>query len=153
MFFFQNLTAELFLLESPDDSYFPKSGGSTFLKTVGSHFSEICRNKITAYILFGNTFSRTMHHTSSQKGLRSGWQSGAMVAAWKRLPSARKLFYFFKDAILRYSPEVTRDIVFCFNIIYFRLVWYDMPLHIPFTILLNSNPLIEDSLDLIYMDR
>ena len=50
MFFFQNLTAELFLLESPDDSYFPKSGGSTFLKTVGSHFSEICRNKITAYI-------------------------------------------------------------------------------------------------------
>ena len=23
------------------------------------------------------TFSRTMHHTSSQKGLRSGWQSGA----------------------------------------------------------------------------
>ena len=51
MFFFQNLTAELFLLESPDDSYFPKSGGSTFLKTVGSHFSEICGNKITAYIL------------------------------------------------------------------------------------------------------
>ena len=49
MFFFQNLTAELFLLESPDDSYFPKSGGSTFLKTVGSHFSEICGNKITAY--------------------------------------------------------------------------------------------------------
>ena len=49
MFFFQNLTAELFLFESPDDSYFPKSGGSTFLKTVGSHFSEICRNKITAY--------------------------------------------------------------------------------------------------------
>ena len=82
------------------------------------------------------TFSRTMHHTSSQKGLRSGWQSGAMVAAWKRLPSARKLFYFFKYAILRHSPEVTRDIVLCFNIIYFRLVWYDMPLHIPFTILL-----------------
>lgn len=51
MFFFQNLTAELFLLESPDDSYFPKSGGSTFLKTVGSHFSEICGNKITAYII------------------------------------------------------------------------------------------------------
>ena len=50
MFFFQNLTTELFLLESPDDSYFPKSGGSTFLKTVGSHFSEICGNKITAYI-------------------------------------------------------------------------------------------------------
>ena len=25
----------------------------------------------------GYTFSRTMHHTSSQKGLRSGWQSGA----------------------------------------------------------------------------
>lgn len=49
MFFFQNLTAELFLLESPDDSYFPKSGGSTFLKTVGSHFSEICGSKITAY--------------------------------------------------------------------------------------------------------
>ena len=49
MFFFQNLTAELFLFESPDDSYFPKSGGSTFLKTVGSHFSEICGNKITAY--------------------------------------------------------------------------------------------------------
>ena len=48
--FFQNLTAELFLYESPDDSYFPKSGGSTFLKTVGSHFSEICGNKITAYI-------------------------------------------------------------------------------------------------------
>ena len=53
MFFFQNLTAELFLLESPDDSYFPKSGGSTFLKTVGSHFSEICGNKITAYMYFG----------------------------------------------------------------------------------------------------
>ena len=52
MFFFQNLTAELFLYESPDDSYFPKSGGSTFLKTVGSHFSEICGNKITAYIGF-----------------------------------------------------------------------------------------------------
>ena len=49
MFFFQNLTAELFLFESPDDSYFPKSGGSTFLKSVGSHFSEICGNKITAY--------------------------------------------------------------------------------------------------------
>ena len=49
MFFFQNLTAELFLLESTDDSYFPKSGGSTFLKTVGSHFSKICGNKITAY--------------------------------------------------------------------------------------------------------
>ena len=54
MFFFQNLTAELFLLESPDDSYFPKSGGSTFLKTVGSHFSEICGNKITAYTQEGN---------------------------------------------------------------------------------------------------
>ena len=50
MFYFQNLTAELFLFESPDDSYFPKSGGSTFLKTVGSHFSEICGSKITAYI-------------------------------------------------------------------------------------------------------
>ena len=37
--------------ESPDDSYFPKSGGSTFLKTVGYHFSEICGNKITAYRL------------------------------------------------------------------------------------------------------
>ena len=49
MFFFQNLTAELLLFESPDDSYFPKSGGSTFLKTVGSHFSEICVNKVTAY--------------------------------------------------------------------------------------------------------
>ena len=49
MFYFQNLTAELFLFESPDDSYFPKSGGSTFLKTVGSHFSEICGSKITAY--------------------------------------------------------------------------------------------------------
>ena len=49
MFFFQNLTAELFLLESPDDSYFPKSGGSTFLKTVGSQFSEICGSKVTAY--------------------------------------------------------------------------------------------------------
>lgn len=46
---FQNLTAELFLLESPDDSYFPESGGSTFLKTVGSHFSKICGNNITAY--------------------------------------------------------------------------------------------------------
>lgn len=51
MFFFQNLTAELFLFESLDDSYFPKSGGSTFLKTVGYHFSEICGNKITAYII------------------------------------------------------------------------------------------------------
>ena len=50
MFFFQNLTAELLLFESPDDSYFPKSGGSTFLKTVGSHFSEICGNKVTAYM-------------------------------------------------------------------------------------------------------
>ena len=38
MFFFQNLTAELFLLESTDDSYFPKSGGSTFLKTGGTKF-------------------------------------------------------------------------------------------------------------------
>ena len=46
---FQNLTAELFLLESPDNSYFPKLGGSTFLKTVGSHFSKICGNNITAY--------------------------------------------------------------------------------------------------------
>ena len=46
---FQNLTAELFLYESPDDSYFPKSGGSSFLKTVGSHFSEICGKKVTAY--------------------------------------------------------------------------------------------------------
>ena len=45
---FQNLTAELFLYESPDDSYFPESGGSSFLKTVGSHFSEIC-GKNTAY--------------------------------------------------------------------------------------------------------
>ena len=35
MFFFQNPTAELFLLESPDDSYFPESGGYTFLKTAG----------------------------------------------------------------------------------------------------------------------
>lgn len=60
MFFFQNLTAELFLLESPDDSYFPKSGGSTFLKTVGSHFSEICGNKITAYTQnFGRSSRRT----------------------------------------------------------------------------------------------
>ena len=33
-----HVTAELFLLESPDEPYFPKSGGSTFLKTVGSHF-------------------------------------------------------------------------------------------------------------------
>ena len=49
MFFFQNRTAELILNESPDDSYFPKSGGSNFLKTVGSHFSEICGNKVTAY--------------------------------------------------------------------------------------------------------
>ena len=59
MFFFQNLTAELFLLESPDDSYFPKSGGSTFLKTVGSHFSEICGNKITAYTLRSSVSTRT----------------------------------------------------------------------------------------------
>ena len=44
-------SAELILYESPDDSYFPKSGGSTFLKTVGSHFSEICGNKVTAYSL------------------------------------------------------------------------------------------------------
>ena len=51
LFFKISLTAELFLYESPDDSYFPKSGGSTFLKTVGSHFSEICGNKITAYTL------------------------------------------------------------------------------------------------------
>ncbi len=49
MFFFQNLTAELIIHESPDDSYFPKSGGSNFLKTVGSHFSEIYGNKVTAY--------------------------------------------------------------------------------------------------------
>ena len=60
MFFFQNLTAELFLLESPDDSYFPKSGGSTFLKTVGSHFSEICGNKITA---------DSFHHPDWSQGL------------------------------------------------------------------------------------
>ena len=54
MFFYQNQnhTAELLYFESPDDSYFPKSGGSTFLKTVGSHFSEICGNKITAYISY-----------------------------------------------------------------------------------------------------
>ena len=31
-------SAELILYESPDDSYFPKSGGSSFLKTVGSLF-------------------------------------------------------------------------------------------------------------------
>lgn len=31
-------TAELILYGSPDDSYFPKSGGSTFLKTVSSYF-------------------------------------------------------------------------------------------------------------------
>lgn len=49
MFFFQNLTAELIIHESPDDSYFPQSGGSNFLKTVGSHFSEIYGNKVTAY--------------------------------------------------------------------------------------------------------
>ena len=49
MFFFQNLTAELIIHESPDDSYFPKSGGSNFLKNVGSHFSKICGNKVTAY--------------------------------------------------------------------------------------------------------
>ena len=62
MFFFQNLTAELFLLESPDDSYFPESGGSTFLKTVGSHFSEICGNKVTAYT---HPESHSMvHHTT-----------------------------------------------------------------------------------------
>ena len=54
MFLFQNRTAELFLFESLDDSYFPKSGGSTFLKTVGSHFSENCRNKITAYNVIRN---------------------------------------------------------------------------------------------------
>ena len=96
----------------------------------------VLRQHIPRKLPFGYTFSRTMHHTSSQKGLRSGWQSGAMAAAWKRLPSARKLFYFFKYAIFRHSPEVARDIVLCFNIIYFRLVWYDMPLHIPFTILL-----------------
>ena len=51
MFYFQNHTAELFLLESPDDSYFPKLGGSAFLKTVGSRFSEKCGNKVTAYNL------------------------------------------------------------------------------------------------------
>ena len=61
MFFFQNLTAELFLLESPDDSYFPKSGGSTFLKTVGSHFSEICGNKITAYSRLEKALSRSRY--------------------------------------------------------------------------------------------
>ena len=69
MFFFQNLTTELFLLESPDDSYFPKSGGSTFLKTVGSHFSEICGNKITAY--------------------RSRWLSAAIYMGRLRLWSLR----------------------------------------------------------------
>ena len=66
MFFFQNLTAELFLLESPDDSYFPKSGGSTFLKTVGSHFSEICGNKITAYRCpFSDIFIRKQKRNGS----------------------------------------------------------------------------------------
>ena len=85
---------------------------------------------------FGYTFSRTMHHTSSQKGLRSGWQSGAMAAARKRLPSARKLFYFFKYAILRYSPEVARNVVFGFYKVQFSLFWHNMPLHIPYTILL-----------------
>ena len=78
---------------------------------------------------------RTMHHTSSQKGLRSGWQSGAMVAAWKRLPSARKLFYFFKYAILRYSPEVTRDIIL---IKYYKCSSFrnNVPPHLPLAILL-----------------
>ena len=60
MFFFQNLTAELLLFESPDDSYFPKSGGSTFLKTVGSHFSEICGNKVTAYTATTGTYLSAM---------------------------------------------------------------------------------------------
>ena len=40
-FLITTFPAELFLYESPDDSFFPKSGGSSFLKTVGSHFSEI----------------------------------------------------------------------------------------------------------------
>ena len=37
----------------------------------------VLRLYIPRKLPFGYTFSRTMHHTSSQKGLRSGWQSGA----------------------------------------------------------------------------
>ena len=37
----------------------------------------VLRQHIPRKLPFGYTFSRTMHHTSSQKGLRSGWQSGA----------------------------------------------------------------------------
>ena len=73
MFFFQNLTAELFLLESPDDSYFPKSGGSTFLKTVGSHFSEICGNKVTAYKRMLLLYKRVCRHY---------WQVYPEMIAW-----------------------------------------------------------------------
>ena len=118
------------------------------------------------------TLSSTMHHTSSQKGLRSGWQSGAsephlltrrcsnrrkfcgpsapiayatygifckdvgaLAAARKRLPSARKLFYFFKYAILRHSPEVPRDL---FVIDYDKTTSFrnNVPPHLPLAILL-----------------
>ena len=37
----------------------------------------VLRQYIPRKFPFGYTFSCTMHHTSSQKGLRSGWQSGA----------------------------------------------------------------------------
>ena len=39
--------------------------------------SALCTSALPHTLPFGYTFSRTMHHTSSQKGLRSGWQSGA----------------------------------------------------------------------------
>jgi|GEM_PF-2803276 hypothetical protein len=54
--FFQNLTAELILHESPDDSYFLKSGGSNFLKSAEtklllsgprSHFTLEVLNSLT----------------------------------------------------------------------------------------------------------
>ena len=45
---FLKISLQNFHSGSPDDSCFLKSGDSTFPKSVGSLFSEICGNKITA---------------------------------------------------------------------------------------------------------
>ena len=47
---------------------FPKSADSQFLKTADCDFSEICRNKVTAYsypaYLFLNAHRRSLHQPS-----------------------------------------------------------------------------------------
>ena len=58
---------------------------SHFGRTIHATHCQVCVWRHLAWtVIFGlsrlplgYTFSRTMHHTSSQKGLRSGWQSGA----------------------------------------------------------------------------